>query len=780
MDMPGRMLPRYCHSKLPSTSHTRLIELFPASDPSYDLRCRIRVVKQARAKATYHAISYTWGCPDFTCNLVIVDDILDNQGSTQCQYTPGRVPITRSLDGALRRFRDYSSAAQTRCLWADAVCIDQDNPKEKAHHIPLMTSIYRDAIGVLVWLGGNAGRQISLYDSNFLDHPWFRRRWVIQEVVLNKTIIVVSENATRSFYELCEVAYDIYRNRSGRVPTILAIRAASAWQIHLMRSALHDKYSAEGQTVDYNICKLMRSFDQYDCADPRDKVFTLASLARDVDTREVDLATFRQAFDGTAHVGALVHRFRRPQIMVIYEEGTTVENIYTMFGRSIGEAGNLPWVLGEASARLDSPCAVLQIKQDVVPSWIPDWRIHSQRPSFWTYGYDVRYFLRSHPVMTLGTWTGNDTDQPTFNITLSHKQSQNTTQRVFRIQLPLTRITQDSDRARKDDYRSIAPLKVTWRSETFPSSVESWLEAATCTKKTFNRLWKIVEVHAKHVASSSAIKYSPVSLRNDFAERFAYILIAGGMFMEGGEIDRSSAIRLCEFADTFYDSGTFWEILSHAVAWRKRRPSRFKDIDLLYHGSNSFHELHAEQQTSDLVAPNVAFLIKMFILSDIDFSTHENWKQLVRTIAWTMQGRCVFACDVENKPPDASPMDILGIGSDFLDLNDRIMAIPFHVTESELKRKRPLSLLNLWSRTYLVRPISGGVDEELGNDACAPTFQLVGDCFLSTVRWLSPQRGLMPPEWFTIDNDNVGEAVLKETYRSHFSEVVKDSVIYFS
>jgi hypothetical protein len=58
--------------------------------------------------------------------------------------------ITPNLEIALRAVRRLTKRT---LLWADAICIDQDNLKERNHQIRLMTKIYSSAKQVLVWLG---------------------------------------------------------------------------------------------------------------------------------------------------------------------------------------------------------------------------------------------------------------------------------------------------------------------------------------------------------------------------------------------------------------------------------------------------------------------------------------------------------------------------------------------------------------------------------------------------------------------------------------------------
>jgi hypothetical protein len=61
-----------------------------------------------------------------------------------------RLAITQNLYSAPLHLQDHSCP---RVIWADAICINQGNNREKEHQIPLMPEVYAKAGCVLVWLG---------------------------------------------------------------------------------------------------------------------------------------------------------------------------------------------------------------------------------------------------------------------------------------------------------------------------------------------------------------------------------------------------------------------------------------------------------------------------------------------------------------------------------------------------------------------------------------------------------------------------------------------------
>lgn len=164
---------------------------------------------------TYEAISYVWGSPDRPVSI-------NCDGKRLC--------ITENLKDALVRVR---LPDRPRSVWADSVCIDQDNLDEKAHQVQFMGMIYSNASRVLICLGeddeGHAQKAMSLvkdvsnmvaktltkckptYDSfpylapndpwlqndrwpayrALLSQPWFRRGWVLQEAALAQDAVLL-------------------------------------------------------------------------------------------------------------------------------------------------------------------------------------------------------------------------------------------------------------------------------------------------------------------------------------------------------------------------------------------------------------------------------------------------------------------------------------------------------------------------------------------------------------------------------------------------------------
>ncbi|KUI70563.1 Heterokaryon incompatibility protein 6, OR allele [Cytospora mali] len=199
---------RYEYSSLSGPNDIRCLILKSGSG-SEPLSCQLRHIKLGEG-VPFEAISYVWGSRVMDYNI-----LCDSR----------RVDITANLHHSLRQTR---LSTRDRVLWADSICINQDNNEEKGHQVRLMGRIYSQAKRVLITLGqdersnlysksaASAIRETSsrvlqtlatldggwnsfpftenddplLSDPRWLAieqltaHPWFKRGWVIQEAAL--------------------------------------------------------------------------------------------------------------------------------------------------------------------------------------------------------------------------------------------------------------------------------------------------------------------------------------------------------------------------------------------------------------------------------------------------------------------------------------------------------------------------------------------------------------------------------------------------------------------
>jgi hypothetical protein len=164
----------------------RLVDLQPG-DYDDPIRLHLRTVT-LDGSVEYDALSYAWGTA-ISPHRTLVDGI--------------PIAVTESLDLGLRRLRQHDHCT----LWIDALCINQQDVKERNHQVQHMGSIYGMAKHVLIWLGEwsklslcsqsddclDGFREAVLNPHAFLDYnevhfhehlkdilelPWFGRLWM--------------------------------------------------------------------------------------------------------------------------------------------------------------------------------------------------------------------------------------------------------------------------------------------------------------------------------------------------------------------------------------------------------------------------------------------------------------------------------------------------------------------------------------------------------------------------------------------------------------------------
>jgi hypothetical protein len=123
----------YKYDRLQCSRSIRILELLPDKQGA-PLRCRMREVSLDDAP-DYEAVSYVWGPPDLVKQIFCGDEV---------------IPITRSCSYALHHLR---LRKQSRRVWIDACCINQNSDYERNHQVGMMGDIYSNASSTLVWLG---------------------------------------------------------------------------------------------------------------------------------------------------------------------------------------------------------------------------------------------------------------------------------------------------------------------------------------------------------------------------------------------------------------------------------------------------------------------------------------------------------------------------------------------------------------------------------------------------------------------------------------------------
>ncbi|KAK4167917.1 heterokaryon incompatibility protein-domain-containing protein [Cladorrhinum sp. PSN259] len=319
---------------------TRLLHLLPAADDTAGLRCQLieqdfyKTWSYGAASCDYHALSYAWGNPVFPDFLEVVSlgNILPGDQGNSGTECLGIIPITRNLCQALKRLRRKDA---TLVLWVDAVCIDQNNVAERSSQVSNMAKIYTRATSVIVWLGDDSylrdgqlcmsffqDLERSLTASNnhqvsaswrkrfqinelvakfldrksskgaimyFLGRAWFRRRWVVQEVVLAKSVVLhcgawnVPWNTFHlAITELFENGYGVFPpDRKTTMRTMMGVRHGGSTITAVRNIGMAVKKQLPLDTL--------VEFSTFLCANPRDRLYALYGVIKRWCPRQVSM-----------------------------------------------------------------------------------------------------------------------------------------------------------------------------------------------------------------------------------------------------------------------------------------------------------------------------------------------------------------------------------------------------------------------------------------------------------------------------------------------------------
>ena len=291
----------YKYDALPAGSWIRVLHLTPGQkcDP---IRCSLRPALLANVAGQYDALSYVWG-PGSPQKSIEVD---------------GKdFAIRENLFLFLARLRSDHGELD---IWVDAICIDQNCADEKNHQVQQMRHVYKESRRTRLWLGpGDCALDDLLYGpsrkekeenvrergmASILDNPYWRRLWIVQEVILSPDIQVYLSRSNFSwtyFYRLFEAT---------QIATIKEKFLQSAmYSLQLQRIGSEARYFP---TLVGNYCRS-------GCHDVRDRVFGLLGLVEDVKLQvNYDLSS-AEIFDSVirAYPGRLAEELAVPLLTAL-------------------------------------------------------------------------------------------------------------------------------------------------------------------------------------------------------------------------------------------------------------------------------------------------------------------------------------------------------------------------------------------------------------------------------------------------------------------------------
>ena len=342
----------------------------------------------------FYALSYVWGTEGLQVGIT-------------CDGR--KMSLTRTLARALQRIIPWSQGVP---LWADAICINQNDIAERNHQVGIIGDIYRRATQVLAHLGQptheiddskhdwSAMSLMSYFNKiwhvdktlkarsekewaklgipnasdtevwtrlvDFWIQPWFRRCWVLQEAALGREVVVFYGNAIKN---LSTIIQFLDHAQHQDLPSVLKYghladvymmgqKLAHASAVGLLRESSECTQGSDAERhkpFPKSLLNLLILSRSNAVTDPRDKVYGLLGLAED------DVAK---------------------SIKPDYSPNNSATNLYIQIAKTCIQNGDGIQLLQHAG--IDSvESAAFRLRAGIadpvtdLPSWVPDW---SQKP----------------------------------------------------------------------------------------------------------------------------------------------------------------------------------------------------------------------------------------------------------------------------------------------------------------------------------------------------------------------------------------------------------------
>ncbi|PCD41064.1 hypothetical protein AU210_003623 [Fusarium oxysporum f. sp. radicis-cucumerinum] len=257
----------------------RLLTLMP-DEKNHWLRCRLTHIHlhvQENQLPSFKALSYCWGPEDPKYPIEIF-----HESECEERLHGRKLFISENLYRSLKQLR---SEIEEVVIWADQICINQNDSNEKTSQVMLMRNIYQKASSTVIWLGpaaDNSAEALSLipkllqarardeeegirtdllatggerrgfpapysqvwYDLfAVLKRDWFYRAWIVQEVSVSPHATVLCGDMELSWSDIVQAIQYLADTGLGLTLGLIAIN-----QLHKL-DYLRRCY-LEGQTID--------------------------------------------------------------------------------------------------------------------------------------------------------------------------------------------------------------------------------------------------------------------------------------------------------------------------------------------------------------------------------------------------------------------------------------------------------------------------------------------------------------------------------------------------
>jgi hypothetical protein len=260
----------------------------------------------------FEAVSYVWGPPNRDQTIVCQGHVMN---------------ITPSLAKVLRRVRLLNKPLK---VWADSLCINQEDLKEKGNQVALMGKIYRSANRVLIHIGSDDGGHgpavcslveevntmvqtaFKTIDKSWDSFPypdeddpllvdprwdalyvllkqdWFDRGWVVQEAASSPDSQLLWGQSRFGWEKLMRV----YIWLSTRASDVYYSRPFSEVPINSHMSIYLESHEEFGQVFydvlswgSYSILRTLNSARELDLTNPCDRIYAFMDLPKKTEQR---------------------------------------------------------------------------------------------------------------------------------------------------------------------------------------------------------------------------------------------------------------------------------------------------------------------------------------------------------------------------------------------------------------------------------------------------------------------------------------------------------------